>query len=121
MAALRTPVSPAPPISPRVSFAKIREPLEVPNLLALQTASFDTLLGNERWQARVEAAQEAGETDIPMTSGLEEIFEEISPIEDFSQTMSLSFRDHRFEPPKYTVEQCRDDIVLPVQEADPVF
>ena len=22
--------------------------------------------------------------------------------------MSLSFRDHRFEPPKYTVEQCRD-------------
>jgi DNA-directed RNA polymerase subunit beta len=91
-----------------VSFAKIREPLEVPNLLALQTASFDTLLGNERWQARVEAAQEAGETDIPMTSGLEEIFEEISPIEDFSQTMSLSFRDHRFEPPKYTVEQCRD-------------
>ena len=108
MAALRTPVSPAPPISPRVSFAKIREPLEVPNLLALQTASFDTLLGNERWQARVEAAQEAGETDIPMTSGLEEIFEEISPIEDFSQTMSLSFRDHRFEPPKYTVEQCRD-------------
>ena len=49
LAALRTPVLPAPPISPRVSFAKIREPLEVPNLLALQTASFDTLLGNERW------------------------------------------------------------------------
>ncbi len=108
MAALRTPVSPAPPISPRVSFAKIREPLEVPNLLALQTASFDTLLGNDRWKARLEAAKKAGETDIPTTSGLEEIFEEISPIEDFSQTMSLSFRDHRFEPPKYTVEQCRD-------------
>jgi DNA-directed RNA polymerase subunit beta len=30
----------------RISFAKIREPLEVPNLLALQTDSFDTLLGN---------------------------------------------------------------------------
>ena len=44
----------------------------------------------------------------PATSGLEDIFEEISPIEDFSGSMSLSFRDHRFEPPKYTVEQCRD-------------
>ena len=108
MAALRTPVSPAPPISPRVSFAKIREPLEVPNLLALQTASFDTLLGNERWQARVEAAQEAGETDIPMTSGLEEIFEEISPIEDFGGSMSLSFREHRFDEVKYSIDECKE-------------
>jgi DNA-directed RNA polymerase subunit beta len=41
-------------------------------------------------------------------SGLEEIFEEISPIEDFSGTMSLSFRDHRFEPPKYSSEECKD-------------
>ena len=41
-------------------------------------------------------------------SGLEEIFEEISPIEDFSGTMSLSFRDHRFEPPKYSAEECKD-------------
>ncbi|MFI6790755.1 DNA-directed RNA polymerase subunit beta, partial [Nonomuraea sp. NPDC050383] len=37
-----------------------------------------------------------------------EIFEEISPIEDFSGTMSLSFRDHRFEPPKYSVDECKD-------------
>ncbi|MEU9886411.1 DNA-directed RNA polymerase subunit beta, partial [Sphaerisporangium sp. NPDC051011] len=34
--------------------------------------------------------------------------EEISPIEDFSGTMSLSFRDHRFEPPKYSVDECKD-------------
>ena len=34
----------------RISFAKIREPLEVPNLLALQTDSFDWLLGNEKWR-----------------------------------------------------------------------
>ena len=70
--------------------------LEVPDLLALQTESFDWLLGNERWQARVAAAKEAGRTDVPDRSGLEEIFEEISPIED-SGSMSLSFRDHRFE------------------------
>ncbi|GLY76600.1 DNA-directed RNA polymerase subunit beta [Actinoallomurus iriomotensis] len=92
----------------RVSFARIKEPLGVPDLLALQTESFDWLLGNERWKARVDAAQQAGRKDVPTQSGLEEIFEEISPIEDFSGTMSLSFRDHRFEPPKYSVEECKD-------------
>ena len=92
----------------RPSFAKIREPLAVPNLLALQTASFDWLLGNERWQARVETALAEGRRDVPTSSGLEEIFEEISPIEDFAGTMSLSFRDHRFEPPKYTADQCAE-------------
>ncbi|MEI6373796.1 MAG: DNA-directed RNA polymerase subunit beta [Actinomycetes bacterium] len=105
MAASRSSARPAVPT--RVSFAKIREPLEVPNLLALQTESFDWLMGNAAWQKRVEEAVKGG-VDVPRSSGLEEIFDEISPIEDFSQTMSLSFRDHRFEPPKYTVEQCRD-------------
>src|SRR5699024_9955607 len=92
----------------RVSFARIPEPLEVPNLLALQTESFDWLLGNEKWQARLEAARNAGRKDVTEQSGLEEIFEEISPIEDFSGTMSLSFRDHRFEPPKYSEDECKD-------------
>src|SRR5687767_4672490 len=91
------------PVNPRPSFAKIREPLEVPDLLALQTESFDWLLGNDNYVARVEAlGEDAGK------SGLAEIFEEISPIEDFSETMSLSFRDHRFEPAKYSVEECRE-------------
>ncbi|GAA4870117.1 DNA-directed RNA polymerase subunit beta [Serinicoccus chungangensis] len=94
--------------SGRLSFAKIREPLEVPDLLALQTESFDWLLGNEAWQARVAAAQAEERDDIPTTSGLEEIFEEISPIEDFSGSMSLSFRDHRFEEQKYSVEECQE-------------
>src|SRR5215218_4334637 len=92
--------------SGRVSFGKIHEPLEVPDLLALQTESFDWLLGNERWQARVQAAQ--GDSHIHEKSGLEEIFEEISPIEDFSGSMSLSFRDHRFEPPKYSIDECKE-------------
>ncbi|MFI7693278.1 DNA-directed RNA polymerase subunit beta, partial [Nonomuraea sp. NPDC049655] len=99
----------AVPAGPRrVSFARIQEPLEVPDLLALQTESFDWLLGNEKWKGRVEAARQAGRRDVPTQSGLEEIFEEISPIEDFSGTMSLSFRDHRFEPPKYSVDECKD-------------
>ncbi|HEU4331259.1 MAG TPA: DNA-directed RNA polymerase subunit beta [Lapillicoccus sp.] len=111
MAASRTAsqnVSTARTASGRLSFAQIREPLEVPDLLALQTESFDWLLGNERWQARVAAAQEAGRTDVPDRSGLEEIFEEISPIEDFSGSMSLSFRDHRFEETRKTIEACKE-------------
>ncbi len=92
----------------RISFARINEPLEVPSLLALQTESFDWLLGNERWRARLDAEKTAGHKNLPEQSGLEEIFEEISPIEDFTGTMSLSFRDHRFEPPKYSAEECKD-------------
>jgi DNA-directed RNA polymerase subunit beta len=92
----------------RVSFARINEPLEVPSLLALQTDSFDWLLGNERWRGRIEAEKKTGLKDLPDQSGLEEIFEEISPIEDFTGTMSLSFRDHRFEPPKYSAEECKE-------------
>ncbi|WP_188897082.1 DNA-directed RNA polymerase subunit beta [Microlunatus endophyticus] len=94
--------------SGRISFAKIDEPLEVPNLLDLQTRSFDWLIGNDVWKARVEADLAAGRTDVNTKSGLEEVFEELSPIEDFSQTMSLSFRDYRFEPPKYSVEECKE-------------
>jgi len=92
----------------RVSFAKIREPLEVPNLLHLQTTSFDWLVGNDEWRSRAPKAVGAGSPGAPVKSGLEEIFEEISPIEDFSGSMSLSFRDHRFEPTKYSVEECKD-------------
>ena len=94
--------------SGRISFAKIHEPLEVPNLLDLQVESFDWLMGNETWQARVAAALAAGRTDVNTKSGLEEIFEEISPIEDFSETMSLSFRDSHFEEPKHSVEECKE-------------
>jgi DNA-directed RNA polymerase subunit beta len=96
------------PGPPRVSFARIKEPLAVPGLLALQTDSFDWLLGNERWRSRIESEKAHGHKDLPEQSGLEEIFEEISPIEDFTGTMSLSFRDHRFEPPKYSAEECKE-------------
>jgi DNA-directed RNA polymerase subunit beta len=92
----------------RVSFAKIREPLEVPNLLSLQLESIDWLLGNDSWRARLADAEKSARGEVPRTSGLEEIFEEISPIEDFQGTMSLSFRDHRFEQPKYSIAECKE-------------
>ena len=91
----------------RISFAKITEPLEVPQLLALQTDSFDWLVGNEKWQSVVQRRLDAGE-DVSTKSGLTEIFEEISPIEDFSETMSLSFENPLFYDPKYTVEECKE-------------
>ena len=91
----------------RISFAKITEPLEVPQLLALQTDSFDWLVGNEKWQEVVQRRIDAGE-DVSTKSGLTEIFEEISPIEDFSETMSLSFENPVFYDPKYTVEECKE-------------
>ena len=111
LAATRTASKNTSAISPqsgRISFAKIHEPLEVPNLLDLQVESFNWLVGNEIWQSRVDAALAEGRTDINTKSGLEEIFEENSPIEDYSQTMSLSFRDHRFEDPKHSVDECKD-------------
>ncbi len=93
--------------STRISFAKIAEPLEVPQLLSLQTSSFDWLIGNENWQETVAARKKAGE-DVSEKSGLTEIFEEISPIEDFSETMSLSFENPVFYDPKYTVDECKE-------------
>lgn len=91
----------------RISFAKISEPLALPQLLSLQTDSFDWLIGNEAHKARIEARIAAG-VDATFKSGLEEIFEEISPIEDFSETMSLSFENPVFYDPKYTVDECKE-------------
>ncbi|GAA1279703.1 DNA-directed RNA polymerase subunit beta [Saccharothrix xinjiangensis] len=87
----------------RVSFAKIHEPLQTPNLLDLQIQSFEWLTGDEAWfQRRVDEGDEAP------TGGLEEVLNEISPIEDFSGSMSLSFSDPRFDEVKASVEECKD-------------
>ncbi len=77
-------------------------------MLALQTDSFDWLIGDELWKAKVEQQLADGRTDVSQKSGLTEIFEEISPIEDFSGTMSLSFASPRFEPPKNPVDECKE-------------
>ncbi|MCY1157221.1 MAG: rpoB [Citricoccus sp.] len=92
----------------RITFAKIHEPLDVPDLLALQTESFDRLVGNSRWAERVAHAQEIGDDSVAVTSGLSDIFEEISPIEDFQGTMSLSFTEPEFSDPKMPVDECKE-------------
>nr|WP_042182669.1 DNA-directed RNA polymerase subunit beta [Kibdelosporangium sp. MJ126-NF4]CEL15137.1 DNA-directed RNA polymerase beta subunit [Kibdelosporangium sp. MJ126-NF4]CTQ93267.1 DNA-directed RNA polymerase beta subunit (EC 2.7.7.6) [Kibdelosporangium sp. MJ126-NF4] len=87
----------------RVSFAKLSEPLGVPNLLDLQIQSFEWFTGAELWfQRRIDAGDENP------VGGLEEVLNEISPIEDFSGSMSLSFSDPRFDEVKASVEECKD-------------
>jgi len=87
----------------RLSFAKLREPLEVPGLLDVQTESFEWLIGSPDWRAR---ATERG--DLNPKGGLEEVLDELSPIEDFSGSMSLSFTDPRFDEVKAPVVECKD-------------
>ncbi|MCV7367820.1 DNA-directed RNA polymerase subunit beta [Mycolicibacterium duvalii] len=87
----------------RISFAKLREPLEVPGLLDVQTESFEWLVGSEEWFQR---AVDRG--DVDPRGGLQEVLEELSPIEDFSGSMSLSFSDPRFDEVKAPVDECKD-------------
>ncbi|MEV0249124.1 DNA-directed RNA polymerase subunit beta [Nocardia sp. NPDC050712] len=87
----------------RVSFAKIREPLEVPGLLDLQTDSFAWLIGSPSWREKAALRGDGG-----LVGGLEEVLEELSPIEDFSGSMSLSFSDPRFEEVKASIDECKD-------------
>ena len=91
----------------RLSFAKLQEVMAPPNLLDIQRKSFEWLLGTPQWRESAEEKAKATHRTDPVLSGLEEIFEEISPIQDFAGSMSLSFSDPKFEPPKYSIEECK--------------
>ncbi|MFT8704863.1 DNA-directed RNA polymerase subunit beta [Bifidobacterium aquikefiricola] len=92
----------------RVNFGSIREPIDVPYLLGVQTDSFDWLVGNDRWKAKAEEDEAQGTHNVAHVSGLDEVFQEISPIENFAQTMSLTFSDPYFEEPRHTVQECKE-------------
>ena len=89
----------------RYSFAKITEPVEVPGLLDVQLDSFAWLVGAPDWRAR---EQEERGHDARITSGLEDILEELSPITDYSGNMSLTLSEPRFEPVKHSVDECKE-------------
>ena len=79
--------SPVPAgIRQRHSFAKIPEILDVPNLIAIQTDSFDWFL----------------------EEGLNDTFQDISPISDFTDTLAVEFGGHEFGDAKYSVEECKE-------------
>ncbi|MEN9660168.1 MAG: hypothetical protein RLZZ443_97 [Actinomycetota bacterium] len=87
----------------RPSFAKTPEPIQVPDLLKLQTESFNWLVGNDAWKATVEPGTK---------NGLQEIFEEISPIEDSANAsqdakMGLTFAEPELFDPSYTPDECK--------------
>ncbi|HEX7471621.1 MAG TPA: DNA-directed RNA polymerase subunit beta, partial [Candidatus Limnocylindrales bacterium] len=72
--------------SGRISYARIDEKLPIPNLIELQLDSFAWFVDK----------------------GLRELFDEISPIKDFTgKVMELQFLDYEFGPPKYNELECR--------------
>jgi DNA-directed RNA polymerase subunit beta len=73
-------------VAERLSFGKIPEVLPLPDLLAVQHESFQWFLDE----------------------GLKEIFDEISPIEDFTGSLALELTDHRFGDPIMTIEECKE-------------
>jgi len=88
----------------RPTFAKHTDPVEIPDLLSLQTESFDWLIGAPAWRA---IAGKSAKT------GLDEVFEELSPIEDSNNAsqdakMGLSFSDPTLFDPPYTPEECKE-------------
>ncbi|MFN4848138.1 MAG: DNA-directed RNA polymerase subunit beta [Rhodoluna sp.] len=87
----------------RLSFAKTREPIELPNLLTLQTESFNWLIGADAWRELV--GKDA-------KTGLEEVFEELSPIEDNPNNpseakMGLEFKEPALDDAPYTPDECK--------------
>ncbi len=73
-------------VAERFSFGKIPEVLPLPDLLAVQHESFQWFLDE----------------------GLREIFNEISPIEDFTGSLALELSDHRFGDPQMSLEEARE-------------
>src|SRR5699024_11468087 len=88
----------------RYSFASISVPIAVPCLLDLQLESFAWLIGPPAWRERQQ--EDRGEAHV--SSGLEDILAELSPIHDYSGNMSLSLSEPRFEPVKNTVDECKE-------------
>ncbi|MCI1821720.1 MAG: DNA-directed RNA polymerase subunit beta [Megasphaera sp.] len=70
----------------RYTYAKINEVLKMPHLLDLQIKSYEWFL----------------------EKGLKDIFKDISPIEDASGNLSLSFEDFKLGEPKYDIRECKE-------------
>ncbi len=71
----------------RMTFAKINEVAEMPNLIQIQTDSYDWFI----------------------KEGLREVFEDISPIKDYADNLILEFIDYSLtDPPKYEQEECKE-------------
>ncbi len=78
----------------RKDFSKIKEVLEISNLIEIQKRSYDQFL-------QVDLEPEKRES-----LGLQGVFKTVFPIKDFYETASLEFVNYRLTEPKYDVEEC---------------
>ena len=90
-------------LASRPSFAKVQEQIDLPDLLSLQTESFEQLIGGPAWRAK---------EGNKAKTGLDEVFEEISPIEDSANSsqdpkMGLVFGEPILYDPTYTPDECK--------------
>ena len=79
----------------RKYYGKIREVLEMPNLIEVQKSSYDLFL-----RSGMEERPQDGE-------GIMGVFQSVFPIKDFNETAVLEFVRYEFEKPKYDVEECQ--------------
>ncbi len=79
----------------RKFFGKIREVIQMPNLIEVQKASYDQFLLVDE--------PKGGRPD----EGLQSVFRSVFPISDFSGASMLEFVKYTFEAPKYDVDECR--------------
>ena len=78
----------------RKYYGKIREVLEMPNLIEVQKSSYDLFL-------------RSGDSDTPLDGeGIKGVFQSVFPIKDFNETAVLEFVKYELEKPKYDVEEC---------------
>ncbi|MEY1556902.1 DNA-directed RNA polymerase subunit beta [Yoonia sp. R2331] len=79
----------------RKYYGKIREVLEMPNLIEVQKSSYDLFL-------------RSGDSDTPLDGeGIKGVFQSVFPIKDFNETAVLEFVKYELEKPKYDVEECQ--------------
>ena len=79
----------------RKYYGKIREVLDMPNLIEVQKSSYDLFL-------------RSGDADIPTDGeGIMGVFQSVFPIKDFNETSVLEFVKYELEQPKYDVEECQ--------------
>ena len=79
----------------RKYYGKIREVLEMPNLIEVQKSSYDLFLNS-------------GDQPEPMDGeGINAVFQSVFPIKDFNETAVLEFVKYELETPKFDVEECQ--------------
>ncbi len=79
----------------RKYYGKIREVLEMPNLIEVQKSSYDLFL------------KSGDQPDPTDGEGIKGVFQSVFPIKDFNETATLEFVKYELEKPKYDVEECQ--------------